>query len=49
MLRLAGAYAEIVNGGKKVEPALIERIQDRHGWTIYRHDQRPCDGCQMST
>jgi penicillin-binding protein 1A len=49
VLRLAGAYAEIVNGGKKIEPALIDRVQDSNGWTIYRHDQRPCDGCQMST
>jgi penicillin-binding protein 1A len=49
VLRLAGAYAEIVNGGKKVEPALIDRVQDSNGWTIYRHDQRPCDGCQIST
>jgi len=48
VLRLAGAYAEIVNGGKKVEPTLIDRVQDSNGWTIYRHDQRPCDGCQMS-
>jgi len=49
VLRLAGAYAEIVNGGKKIEPAFIDRVQDNHGWTIYRHDQRPCDGCQMSS
>ncbi|HET6156836.1 MAG TPA: penicillin-binding protein 1A [Dongiaceae bacterium] len=49
VLRLAGAYAEIVNGGKKIEPALIDRVQDNHGWTIYRHDQRPCDGCQISS
>ena len=49
VLRLAGSYAEIVNGGKKVEPTLIDRVQDSNGWTIYRHDQRPCDGCQMSS
>jgi penicillin-binding protein 1A len=49
VMRLAGAYAEIVNGGKKVEPTLIDRVQDANGWTIYRHDQRPCDGCQMSS
>ncbi len=48
VLRLAGAYAEIVNGGKKVEPTVIDRIQDNQGWTIYRHDQRPCDGCQAT-
>ena len=48
VLRLAGAYAEIVNGGKKVTPTVIDRIQDNQGWTIYRHDQRPCEGCQLS-
>jgi penicillin-binding protein 1A len=35
----------LVNGGKKIEPALIERIQDRNGKTIYRRDQRDCDRC----
>jgi penicillin-binding protein 1A len=49
VLRLAGAYAEIVNGGKKVEPTIIDRIQDNQGWTIYRHDQRPCEACQVSS
>jgi len=49
VMRLAGAYAEIVNGGKKVEPTLIDRVQNKQGWTIYRHDQRSCDGCQMSS
>jgi penicillin-binding protein 1A len=49
VLRLAGAYAEIVNGGKKVQPTLIDRVQDSNGWTIYRHDQRACDGCQLSS
>jgi penicillin-binding protein 1A len=44
-LRMAGAYAEIVNGGKRIVPTLIDRIQDRNGKTIYRHDERPCDGC----
>ena len=45
-LRLTSAYAEIVNGGKKLTPTLIDRIQDRTGKTIYRHDQRPCEGCE---
>jgi penicillin-binding protein 1A len=44
-LRLTTAYAQIVNGGKKITPTLIDRIQDRDGKTIYRHDDRPCDGC----
>ena len=44
-IELAGAYAELVNGGHKIEPILIERIQDRHGKTIMRADPRSCDGC----
>lgn len=45
LLRLANAYAMIVNGGKQVMPALVERIDDRHGRTIYRRDNRVCTGC----
>lgn len=45
LLRLTTAYAELVNGGKKLEPTLIDRIQDRHGKTILRHDERPCQDC----
>ncbi|MEK0081937.1 penicillin-binding protein 1A [Benzoatithermus flavus] len=44
-LQLTAAYASIVNGGKKIEPVLVERIQDRHGRTIMRGDPRSCDGC----
>lgn len=45
MLRLTTAYATIANGGRKVRPTLIDRIQDRYGRTIYKHDSRICDGC----
>lgn len=48
LLRLTNAYAQLVNGGKKVTPALIERIQDRNGKTIYRRDKRICEGCQST-
>ncbi len=44
-LRLTAAYAMLVNGGKKITPTLIDRVQDRNGVTIYRADNRPCDGC----
>ncbi len=44
-LRHVTAYSMIVNGGKRITPTLVDRIQDRHGRTIYRHDARPCDGC----
>ncbi|GAA0771493.1 penicillin-binding protein 1A [Roseibium denhamense] len=45
VLRMTTAYATIANGGKKVRPTLIDRIQDRYGRTIYKHDSRICDGC----
>lgn len=44
-LRMAAAYAAVVNGGKKVTPTFIDSIQDRHGRMIYRHDNRNCPGC----
>ena len=48
LLRLTTAYAMLVNGGKKITPNLIDRIQDRTGKTIYKHDKRPCPNCQGS-
>ena len=44
-LDLAAAYAMLVNGGRKIEPAFVERIQDRNGRTVYRRDARDCDRC----
>ncbi len=46
LLRLSTAYAMIVNGGRRIVPTLIDRVQDRYGRTIFRHDQRACDFCQ---
>ena len=46
LLRLTSAYAMLVNGGRRIDPTLIDRIQDRHGLTIFRHDSRGCQGCQ---
>jgi len=48
LLRMATAYAILANGGKRVYPTLIDRIQDRWGHTIWRHDQRPCEGCKAT-
>src|SRR6185312_11094401 len=45
-LKLTAAYAMLVNGGKKITPTLIDRVQDRNGVTIYRADQRACEGCK---
>jgi len=44
-LALTAAYAILANGGKRIEPTLIDRIQDRYGKTIYKHDRRLCPGC----
>ena len=48
LLRMTAAYAIFVNGGKKIIPTLIDRVQDRHGKTIFRHDERPCEGCNTA-
>jgi penicillin-binding protein 1A len=45
LLRMVGAYAMFDNGGRKIQPTLIDRIQDRYGHTIYRHDSRECRDC----
>ena len=45
LLRMVGAYAMFDNGGRKIQPTLIDRIQDRYGKTIYKHDSRECRGC----
>lgn len=44
-MKMTAAYATIANGGRKIVPTLIDRIQDRYGNTIYKHDERVCDGC----
>ena len=45
LMRLTTAYAMLANGGKRITPTLIDRIQDRRGQTIFRHDDRPCTNC----
>ncbi len=48
LFKMATAYGMIDNGGLKITPTLIDRIQDRNGRTIYRHDQRRCEGCTVA-
>ena len=45
LMRVTTAYAMLVNGGRRISPTLIDRVQDRHGRTIYRHDLRECAVC----
>ena len=45
LLNLTAAYATFVNGGKKIKPTLINRIQDRRGKTIFSSEFAKCKGC----
>jgi penicillin-binding protein 1A len=45
LYKMVSAYAMFANGGERVEPTLVDRVQDRYGKTIYRHDQRICTDC----
>ncbi len=46
LMQLTAAYSMFVNGGKQVKWTFIDRIQDRHGRTVWRHDTRQCPGCE---
>ncbi len=45
LLRMTMAYAMLANGAKEITPSLVDRVQDREGKTIYRHEPRTCKGC----
>jgi penicillin-binding protein 1A len=49
LFNVAAAYAMFANGGERVEPTLVDRVQDRFGRTVYKHDQRVCEDCQFAT
>ena len=49
LFKMVAAYAMFANGGERVEPTLVDRVQDRFGKTIYRHDQRQCVDCALPT
>ncbi len=46
LLRMTAAYSMLDNGGKRIRPTLIDRVQDRYGRTIFRHDERDCASCK---
>lgn len=48
VMRMVSAYAIMANGGRSIQPSLIDRIQDRYGKTVFRHDSRGCEGCNAS-
>ncbi len=48
-LAVAAAYAALLNGGRRIEPAFVERVQDRHGRTVHRRDTRLCPACSSES
>ena len=49
LFRMVAAYSMFANGGERVEPTLVDRIQDRWGNTVYRHDRRRCPDCELAS
>jgi penicillin-binding protein 1A len=49
VMRMVSAYSVMANGGKQIKPSLIDRIQDRYGKTVFKHDERGCEGCNAET
>jgi penicillin-binding protein 1A len=49
LYQMVAAYSMFANGGKRVQPTLIDRIQDRNGNTLFSHDPRICQGCDVET
>jgi penicillin-binding protein 1A len=49
LYQMVAAYAMFANGGQRVVPTLVDRVQDRYGSTIYRHDDRLCEDCRLAS
>ena len=49
LFKMVSAYAMFANGGERVEPTLVDRVQDRWGRTVYRHDRRVCTECDLAS
>jgi penicillin-binding protein 1A len=46
--KITAAYGMLANNGKRIEPTVIDRVQDRRGKTIYSHDKRVCGDCNQT-
>ncbi|WP_374830363.1 penicillin-binding protein 1A [Paenochrobactrum pullorum] len=49
VLRMVTGYSVMANGGRSITPSMIDRIQDRYGKTIFKHDSRKCENCNAET
>ncbi|SFG14117.1 penicillin-binding protein 1A [Palleronia marisminoris] len=48
LYKMVAAYSMFANGGERVEPTLVDRVQDRWGRTVYKHDRRQCVDCDVA-
>ncbi len=48
VMRMVSAYSVLANGGKRITPSMIDRIQDRYGKTIFKHEERVCESCSAT-
>ncbi|WP_375263164.1 penicillin-binding protein 1A [Palleronia sp.] len=49
LYKIVAAYSMFANGGERVQPTLVDRVQDRWGRTVYKHDRRECIDCDAAT
>ncbi len=49
LYQMVSAYAMFANGGERVQPTLVDRVQDHYGRTVYQHDQRICNDCRLAS
>ena len=48
LFKMVSSYAMFANGGERVAPTMVDRVQDRFGRTIFKHDQRDCIDCNAA-
>ncbi len=49
LYKMVTAYAMFANGGEQISPTLVDRVQDRYGKTVYKHDTRSCVNCSQAS
>jgi len=49
LYNMVAAYGMFANGGKRVRPTVVDRVQDRFGRTLFEQDPRLCQGCTGAT
>lgn len=45
LIDLTSAFAQLINGGKKLNTIVVDRVQDRNGKTVYNSYKNVCENC----